>query len=76
MCTFRAVRRWLLIGASVVLVGLVAYGVVSWVFSDKLVAPHSTPLGSVDFSDFSLPSPENARIRGEGVATARATARS
>jgi pimeloyl-ACP methyl ester carboxylesterase len=50
-----------------VLLGLIGYGVVSWIFSDKLVAPRSTALGPVEFSEFSLPAPENATIRGEGV---------
>lgn len=60
-------RRRLAIGLGVALLGLIAYGAVSWVFSEKLVAPHSTPLGPVDFSAFSLPEPQQATIRGEGV---------
>ena len=63
-------RRRLLIVVGVVLLALVAYGAVSWFFSEKLVAPRSTPLGPVDFSSFSLPEPQEATIRGEGVSLA------
>jgi pimeloyl-ACP methyl ester carboxylesterase len=63
-------RRWLTILAGTAIVVLLAYGAVSWLFSDKLVAQQFTALGPVDFEEFSLPEPENTTIRGEGVTLA------
>ena len=51
----------------VVLVALLGYGIVSWVFSDKLIAQQFTPLGDSDPAEFGLPEPEAATIRGDGV---------
>jgi pimeloyl-ACP methyl ester carboxylesterase len=60
-------RRWAWLGGAVVLLALAAYGVVSWIFSDKLIAQQFTPLGDERPSDFGLPDPERTTIRGEGV---------
>jgi len=60
-------RRWVVIPIVVVLLALAGYGVVSWVFSEKLVAQQFTALGPVDFSEYALPAPETVTIRGEGV---------
>ena len=55
------------IAFAVALLAVIAYGVVSWVFSEKLIAQQFTALGPVDFAEFALPEPENVTIRGEGV---------
>ena len=49
------------------LVALLGYGIVSWVFSDKLIAQQFTPLGDSDPAEFGLPEPEATTIRGDGV---------
>jgi hypothetical protein len=51
-----------LIIAVVVLV--VAYGAVSWLFSDKLIAPQGRPLGKVDPTDYGLPKPDVVEVPG------------
>ena len=63
-------RRALRILVGAVLVAVIGYGVASWFFSDKLIAQQFTALGPVDFREYSLPDPENATIRGEGVTLA------
>ena len=60
-------RRGLRIAVGVGLVALVGYGVVSWIFSDKLIAQQFTALGDVDPAEFGLPKPEATTIRGDGV---------
>jgi pimeloyl-ACP methyl ester carboxylesterase len=60
-------RRWVVLPIVLLLVALAAYGAVSWVFSDRLVAQQFTALGPVDFSEYALPAPETVTIRGEGV---------
>ena len=60
-------RRGLRIAVGVGLVALVGYGIVSWVFSDKLIAQQFTALGDVDPAEFGLPRPEATTIRGDGV---------
>lgn len=60
-------NRGLPIGAAVGAVGLLAYGVVSWRFSDKLIAQQFTSLGEVDFDGSELVDPERVTIHGEGV---------
>ena len=52
---------------AIVVLAVVGYGIVSWVFSEKLIAQQFTPLGPVDFAEFELPQPEQVTIRGEGV---------
>jgi pimeloyl-ACP methyl ester carboxylesterase len=61
------VRRGLRIAVGVGLVLLLAYGVVSWVFSNKLIAQQFTTLGRVDFDEFEVVDPEQVTIRGDGV---------
>ena len=63
-------RRWLVISAVALAVLVLAYGAVSWIFSDELVAQQFTALGPVDFSEYALPEPESLTIRGEGVSLA------
>ena len=60
-------RRPVRIVVAIALLALVAYGGVSWLFSDKLIARQFTPLGPVDFAELSLPQPETVTIRGDGV---------
>jgi uncharacterized protein len=45
----------------------VAYGGVSWVFSEKLIAAQSRPLGKVDPADYGLPNPTVVEVPGKGV---------
>ena len=54
-----------LIVLAVVLV--VAYAAVSWVFSEKLIAPQARPLGKVDPADYGLPNPTVVEVPGKGV---------
>jgi fermentation-respiration switch protein FrsA (DUF1100 family) len=61
------VRRGLRILVGVGLLGLVAYAVVSWIFSDKLIAQQFTPLGEARPADVGLPEPEAVTIRGDDV---------
>ncbi len=60
-------RRVVAIPVVVLLLGLVAYGGISWLFSEKLVAQQFTSLGPVDFGEYGVPAPETVTIRGEGV---------
>ena len=60
-------RRWLAITLAVVLLVVLGYGAVSLLFSEKLVAQQFTALGTVEFSDYDLPEPENVTLPGEGV---------
>ena len=60
----RRAPRFVLVGA---VLALLSYAGVSWLFSEKLVAQQFTSLGPVEFAEYSLPAPENATIRGEGV---------
>jgi pimeloyl-ACP methyl ester carboxylesterase len=59
--------RGLRIAVGVGLVALVGYGVVSWIFSDKLIAQQFTALGDDDPARFGLPAPEVVTIRGDDV---------
>ena len=60
-------RRGVRIAVGVGLLALVAYGVVSWIFSDKLIAQQFTALGDNDPSQYGLPEPEATTIRGDEV---------
>ncbi len=60
-------RRGSRITVGVGLLGLAAYGVVSWIFSDKLIGQQFTPLGKATPADVGLPEPEATTIRGDGV---------
>ena len=60
-------RRPVRIVVLIAVMALVAYGGVSWLFSDKLIARQFTPLGPVEFGEFSLPQPATVTIRGDGV---------
>lgn len=60
----RRSRRLLLIGLAMA-VG--AYGVASWVFSERLIGQQFTADGSTDTSEFGLPDPEEATVAGDGV---------
>ena len=60
-------RRWISILAGTALLAFVAYGMVSWIFSEKLVAQQFRSLGPADFGEFSLPAPQSTTIRGEGL---------
>jgi pimeloyl-ACP methyl ester carboxylesterase len=51
-----------LIGLVVLLV--VAYVVVSWIFSSKLIAPQDRPLGKVDPAQYGLPKPAQVLVPG------------
>ena len=55
------------IAVAIAVLALMGYGIVSWVFSDKLIAQQFTALGPVDFATYALPEPRNATIRGDGV---------
>jgi hypothetical protein len=58
--------RWrTLVGLIVLLV--IAYIGVSWVFSDKLIAPQDRPLGKVDPAEYGLPNPTVVQVPGDGV---------
>ena len=59
----RLLRLRVLVTAGVLVI--VAYGAVSWVFSDKLIAPQFKPLGAVDVGRFGLPRPANVKIHGD-----------
>ena len=45
----------------------VAYGGISWVFSEKLIAPQARPLGKVEPADYGLPQPAVVQVPGKGV---------
>lgn len=60
-------RRVVASAVVMLLLGLVAYGGISWLFSQKLVAQQFTALGPVDFAEYGMPPPETVTIRGEGV---------
>lgn len=60
-------RRVARIAVGVGLLALVAYGVVSWIFSDKLIAQQFTALGDKDPAEYGLPEPEATTIRGDEV---------
>jgi uncharacterized protein len=61
------VRRGVRIAVGVGLLALAAYGVVSWIFSDKLIAQQFTALGDNDPAEYGLPEPEATTIRGDEV---------
>ena len=48
--------------ATTTLFVVVVYAAVSWVFSDKLIAPQFKPLGAVDVARFGLPQPASVKI--------------
>jgi hypothetical protein len=54
-----------LVMLAVVLV--VAYGALSWVFADKMIAPQARPLGTVDPALYGLPKPTIVEVPGNGV---------
>jgi len=60
----RRSRRLLLI---VLAMAVGAFGVASWVFSERLIGQQFTADGSTDTSEFGLPDPEVATIGGDGV---------
>ena len=60
----RRLGRGLLVGAAL---ALVLYVGVSWLFSERLIAPDPRPLGSVDAADYGLPKPEATTVPGDGV---------
>ena len=60
----RRLRRGLLVGAALV---LLLYLGVSWLFSERLIAPDPRPLGAVDVADYGLPRPEVTTVPGDGV---------
>ncbi len=60
----RRSRRLLLL---VLVLAVGAYGVASWVFSERLIGQQFTADGSTDTSEFGLPEPEHATIAGDGV---------
>ena len=60
-------RRGVRIAVGVGLLALAAYGVVSWIFSDKLIAQQFTALGDNDPAEYGLPEPEATTIRGDEV---------
>ena len=45
----------------------VAYIGISWVFSEKLIAPQDRPLGKVDPTEYGLPKPTVVDVPGDGV---------
>jgi dipeptidyl aminopeptidase/acylaminoacyl peptidase len=45
---------------------VVAYAGISWVFSDKLIAPAARPLGKVDPTAYGLPKPTVVEVPGKG----------
>lgn len=59
--------RALLVAAALL---LLVYGGVSWLFSERLIAPDFKALGAVDVKAFGLPQPEATRIPGDGVTLA------
>jgi len=61
------VRRWVWAGAGIACAVLVAYGAVSWLFSEKLIAQQFTSLGDAEFRSFGLPEPERPTIPGDDV---------
>lgn len=63
----RRKRRGFLVGTALVVLG---YGAVSWLFSERLIAPTFAPLGATDVKAFGLPQPEEAAIPGDGVTLA------
>ncbi|MCP9486131.1 MAG: alpha/beta fold hydrolase [Gaiellaceae bacterium MAG52_C11] len=63
----RRTRRALLLAATL---ALLLYAGVSWLFSERLIAPTSRPLGAVDARAFGLPQPETTTIAGDGVTLA------
>jgi len=63
----RRTRRTLLVAATLAVLG---YGGVSWLFSERLIAPDFKPLGAVDVQAFGLPQPNATRIPGDGVTLA------
>lgn len=50
-----------------VIVAALAYGGVSWFFSDRLIGQQFGPLGPVDLAASGLPQPEQTTIPGDGV---------
>ncbi len=56
-----------MIAGALGLVALAVYGVISWMFSDKLTAQQFTPLGEIEPADVGLPAPEVTIVRGAGV---------
>ena len=64
----RLLRLRVIVTALVLAVGV--YGAVSWVFSDKLIAPQFKPLGAADPGTFGLPRPASVKIPGDGVTLA------
>ena len=63
----RRIRRALLVSATL---ALLLYAGVSWLFSERLIAPDFKPLGPVDAQAFGLPQPETTKIPGDGVTLA------
>jgi pimeloyl-ACP methyl ester carboxylesterase len=61
----RLLRVRTLIGLVAVLA--IAYIGVSWVFSDKLIAPQDRPLGKTDPTAYGLPEPTIVHVPGDGV---------
>ena len=64
----RLLRLRMLVTATVLVA--VVYAGVSWVFSDKLIAPQFKPLGAVDVAKFGLPQSASVKIPGDGVTLA------
>lgn len=60
----RRTRRALLAAPAL---ALLLYAGVSWLFSERLIAPAPRPLGPVDVKAFGLPQPEATTIPGDGV---------
>ena len=63
----RRIRRALLVAATL---ALLLYAGVSWLFSERLIAPTSRPLGAVDVQTHGLPQPEATTVPGDGVTLA------
>lgn len=63
-------RRWLRALAIVAVFAVLAYGAISWVFSDKLIGQRFAPPAPVDVTKFGLPQPQVTAIPGEGVTLA------
>ena len=57
-------RRALLVAATL---ALLVYGGVSWLFSERLIAPTPRPLGAIDVKAVGLPEPEVTTVPGDGV---------
>jgi dipeptidyl aminopeptidase/acylaminoacyl peptidase len=62
----RGLLRWRTLVALVVLLAI-AYVGISWVFSDKLIAPQDRALGKVDPGEYGLPQPTVVDVPGDGV---------